>query len=284
MKVSGIRKQRSAMGVGIRSGATDQFMRATGRVIRQMVGVDLFTPTVIFTMGIGAMTKRTGLGSIRTQMVLSMRVTGLTISNMAKVKKSGQMEHSTKVTIREARKMATVSSYGPISQVIQANFMKTISMDLESIAGPTVVFTTVNGHKIKCKGVVFLLGQMEGVMKVSITMIKKKVVADLSGLMDVVMMVTGGLVIKKGLVFIIMQRVRFVTAAGKMVKERNGYPRENFIKKQKDTNKIRDENSVSMKYNGIIKDNEHCERINMRSRNFRCIRWLLIMGFNNLLI
>ena len=193
------------------------------------------------TTVIGVMTKHMGSGSIRTQMVRNTRGTGLTINSMERAKKSGRTVLNMKAITRAVKKTVTASSSGPTNQATPANSTKTTSTASASTAGPTVAFTMANGPKIKCRGAAFLLGLMAGVMKVSITTIKKKVVAALSGLMGEVMMVTGAPETKRAWAFIITQRVKFVTAAGKMVRERNGYRRESFIKKPKDTSKVKDE-------------------------------------------
>ena len=138
-----------------------------------------------------------------------------------------------KGTIKEEKKTDTASSYGPTSQAIRVNSTKIIFMVLENTAGRTVESMMANGHKIKCKVPVCLLGPMDVDMKVSTSMIRKKVVAVLSGQTVVAMMGTGALVIRKVSVFTTTQKERYAMAAGKMEKERSGYQNKSSIKKQK---------------------------------------------------
>lgn len=159
-------------------------------------------------MGTGAMIRRMGLGSTHIRMGRSMRATGSTTNNMEKEKRSGLMVHNMKVTTKVARKTDMVSSCGLINQAIPVNSTKTIFMVKASIAGRMDESTTVNGLKIKCKDVGYLLGRMVDGMRVNITMTKKKVVVASSGLMAAAMTGIGGQVIKRALAYTIMPRAK----------------------------------------------------------------------------
>ena len=138
-----------------------------------------------------------------------------------------------KGTIKEAKKTDTASSYGPTNQAIRVNSTRIIFMVLENTAGRTVESMMENGLKIKCKVQVSLLGPMVVDMKVSTSMIRKKVVAVLSGLTVAATMGTGVLEIRKVVVFTTMQKERYAMVAGKMEKERSGYQNKSSTKKQK---------------------------------------------------
>jgi hypothetical protein len=100
----------------------------------------------------------------------------------------------------------------------------------------------VNGHKIKCKVAVSLLGPTVVAMKASTSTIKRKDAVASSGRTVEAMMDIGAQVIKRASVFTTMQKEKSALAAGKMEKELNGYPKQNSIKKPKGINKrIRDE-------------------------------------------
>lgn len=66
----------------------------------------------IFIMGIGKMIKHMVLDNILMLMGLNMRVSGLMINSMAKVKKIGQMELNILVNINLAKKMGTANFFG----------------------------------------------------------------------------------------------------------------------------------------------------------------------------
>ena len=102
-----------------------------------------------------------------------------------------------KGTIKEVKKTDTASSYGPTSPAIRVNSTRIIFMVLENIAGQTVESMMANGLKIKCKVLVSLHGLMAFDMKVSTSMIRKKVVAVLSGRTVVATMGIGVLEIRK---------------------------------------------------------------------------------------
>ena len=63
-------------------------------------------------MGIGKMIKHMVLDNILMLMGLNMRVSGLMINSMAKVKKIGQMELNILVNINLAKKMGTANFFG----------------------------------------------------------------------------------------------------------------------------------------------------------------------------
>jgi len=69
-------------------------------------------------MDIGRMIRRMDLGSIRTQMALSMKAIGSMISNMEKEKSIGPMVPNMRVSTKVARKMDLDSSVGLTSQAI----------------------------------------------------------------------------------------------------------------------------------------------------------------------
>ena len=75
---------------------------------------------VIYTTGIGKMIRLMGLGNIHILMVPNMKVNGLMTSNMAKVRKNGQMAHNTKATTSLERKMVLESSSGPTDRLMKA--------------------------------------------------------------------------------------------------------------------------------------------------------------------
>ena len=143
--------------------------------------------------------------------------------------------------------MAMDNSCGQINRVILASFMRITSMGRESIAGRMDESMTANGLKIKCKAEVYLLGLMADGTRVNISMIKRKDVVALSGQMAAATMGTGEQAIKRVLAFITMPRVKFVTDAGRMVREHSGYQKQNSIKKPTDTNKIFEYNSSNQK-------------------------------------
>ena len=134
-------------------------------------------------------------------------------------------------TIKEVKKTDTASSYGPTSRAIRVNSTRIIFMVLENTAGRTVESMMVNGLKIKCKVQVSLLGPMAVDMKVSTSMIRKKVVAVLSGRMVVATMGTGVLEIRKASESTTTQKERYAMVAGKMEKERSGYQNKSSTKK-----------------------------------------------------
>jgi hypothetical protein len=76
--------------------------------------------TVTFTMVSGKTIKLTDLENTPILTEQNMRDTGLTISNMDKEKKSGQMVPSTKVIINSVKRMDSASSYGLIDHPTKA--------------------------------------------------------------------------------------------------------------------------------------------------------------------
>jgi len=74
------------MDAATRYGATGQFMKGTGRMIKLMAVEGLFMLMVISMMDSGRTIKLMALASIPIQMVPSTKATGLMISNTAKEK------------------------------------------------------------------------------------------------------------------------------------------------------------------------------------------------------
>lgn len=79
--------------------------------------------------------------------------------------------------------MVKVFSCGQMAQNTQAISSITTSKAKEFMNGLTAECMRVNGKTTKCMEKESLLGEMEGDMKVTILMIRKKVLACLNGLM-----------------------------------------------------------------------------------------------------
>ena len=116
---------------------------------------------------IGKMIKLMDLVSILILMVHNMKVIGLMISNMDKVKRHGQMVLNMKEIISLEKKMALVSFYGLINQVIVETFSIIIFMVTVPINGQTAVSFLETGFVIKCTEMEFSHGLMGENMKVS---------------------------------------------------------------------------------------------------------------------
>ena len=91
----------------------------------------------ISTMAIGKTIRLMALGNILTQMVPSMKATGLMINNMDKVKNTGQMALSMKEITNSGRRMDLANSYGPIDHLTAEISRIIIFMVMANIDGPT---------------------------------------------------------------------------------------------------------------------------------------------------
>lgn len=100
---------------------------------------------VTFIMDTGKMIKHMGLESILTQMGQDMKVIGLMINNMVKVKKNGLMEQNMKEIINSERKMDLEGFCGQISLFMREILLIIIYMDMENINGLMAVNLQVNG-------------------------------------------------------------------------------------------------------------------------------------------
>ena len=170
--------------------------------------------TVIFMMAIGRMTRRMALVNIPTRMELSTRGTGLTINNMEKEKKSGQMGLSTKVNTSTERRTASVSSAGRISPPMAVILLTTISMAPAHTHGLMAVSSTDHGQTTKCMAKVSSPGPMDVSMRATTSMTRKKVMACLSGPTAANMMDSGKMESRKELVFTITLEERRDTVGG----------------------------------------------------------------------
>ena len=116
---------------------------------------------------IGKMIRLMGLVSILILMVHNMKVIGLMISNMDKVKRHGQMVLNTKGTISLGKKTALDNFYGPINLVIAETFSTIIFTVTVPINGQTAVSFQETGFATRCMGTEFSRGLMGENMKVS---------------------------------------------------------------------------------------------------------------------
>ena len=116
---------------------------------------------------IGKMIKLMDLVSILILMVHNMKVIGLMISNMVKVKRHGRMVLNMKVTISLGKKTASDSFYGPINLAIAETFSIIIFTVTVLINGQTAVNFQETGFVTKCTETEFSHGLMGENMKVS---------------------------------------------------------------------------------------------------------------------
>ena len=182
MKENGIFIRIKDTGVVTKSGAMALSMKVTGKLTKLTVEEDLFMLMVIFMMVIGKTIKLMDLENTLTLMELSTKENGLTTSSTVKVKKSGQMVHSTKETTNLARKMDLENFCGLTGLLMKETSSTIIFMDTENTNGLTVVNSQVTGSAIRCTVPDSLHGLMVGATKVNIMMIKSKDMVSLRGL------------------------------------------------------------------------------------------------------
>mmetsp|Transcript_41115 Transcript_41115/g.55862 ORF Transcript_41115/g.55862 Transcript_41115/m.55862 type:complete len:281 (-) Transcript_41115:48-890(-) len=190
MKVIGTKRARK-MAVEFRSGLMDLFMKVTGKTIRQTEEVASFTPMVMYTLVSGKTTKLTAMVATTIQTVLVMKDTGLRISSTVRVLKNGLMVHATKVITKTVRNTEEASSCGltdPLMMVISLTITFT---ERDCTLGPMVEDMTDNGTITRCTDMVYLSGLMAESTKEITTMIKRKVMVSLNGLMVAAMMASG---------------------------------------------------------------------------------------------
>ena len=222
-RVSGTLKLNNVMVEVIKYGVMEAYTKDIGRVIKQMVVVDSSMQTVTFMMVTGKMIKLMGSASTLTLMALSMRAIGLTISNMAKARSTGQMARNMKANISMERKMVMVSSCGLIDLVTVESLSTIIFMEKAPIHGLTAEFTMETGSKIRCTEKEFSRGPMVASMKVNTLMTKSKVMVFFTGQMVDSMMDTGCLENKKASVSTSTLRVKLDMEDGRTVNVSNGY-------------------------------------------------------------
>lgn len=118
-----------------RFGQMGHAMKATGLTIKHKVRESSGMLMAILSKENGTMIKLTGMEFILTLTEQSMKVTGKMIFNMAMEKKFGQMDQSTKETIKRAK-----------------------SMEEDSMSGLMAALMMVNGLTIKLKVMVNMFG------------------------------------------------------------------------------------------------------------------------------
>lgn len=103
--------------------------------------------------------------------------------SMVKVYKYGMMDQNIKDNISKDRNMEKENFCGQTDRAFKDNFKIIIYMVLEHIYGQTVENMLANGLIIKCKGRVRSFGLMEEHTRVTILMIRNKVLEYMNGLM-----------------------------------------------------------------------------------------------------
>lgn len=104
-----------------KSGLTDQDMRGTGCMIKQMGRVDSFMQMATFTLGNGEMTKRMDMESICILMEQHMSEIGRMISRTGMERKHGLMVLFMKGTIQTGLNMEKVCFSGQMGQLIMVS-------------------------------------------------------------------------------------------------------------------------------------------------------------------
>ena len=135
MRGNGILLPIRGMEEGIRYGVMEVFMRGIGKMIRRMVGVDLYMLMVIFMMEIGRKIRHMIMEFIYIMMGRSMRGIGRMISNMDMEKNSGLMELSMMESTNLEKRMGKAFSCGVITHVMKVYLKKIIFMEEENIDG-----------------------------------------------------------------------------------------------------------------------------------------------------
>ena len=155
-------------------GATEVFMKDTGKTTRPTGAVDLYMLMVIFTMAIGKTIKPMATESTRTRTVPNMRVTGSMTNSTVKVWRSGRTAPSTKEPTNLVRRMDTVNSYGPTCLHTRATSLTTTSTALASTGGQMAECTKEIGYAIKCMVEETLAGLMAASTPETITTTRNK--------------------------------------------------------------------------------------------------------------
>lgn len=96
-------------------------------------------------MGIGKMTKHMAMESTLTQTEPSMRVIGLMISSMVRVRRNGLMVLGMKVIISSERKMDSEGSYGRINLFTKETSWTIIFMGTANTNGQTAENSQASG-------------------------------------------------------------------------------------------------------------------------------------------
>lgn len=105
------------------------------------------------------------------------------ISNMVKVKNTGQMVLSMKEITSSERKTVLVNSIGPTRVPMLVNSLTIISMETANIDGLIIENMKVTGSLIRCMALVYSHGLTEENTRESTTMIRSKVTVFLPGQM-----------------------------------------------------------------------------------------------------
>lgn len=133
------------MGEELRSGMTAQFIKGSGKMIKQMARDDSFTLTVMFMREIGLMIRLMVKVFILIQMEPSMLETGKKTNRTATELKPGQMVQNTLALMSTERNTERVNSYGLTAQDMRESSTTTTFMELESMNGLMEDSTTENG-------------------------------------------------------------------------------------------------------------------------------------------
>ena len=208
MKESGTPRPNKDMVEVIKYGAMEAYTRDIGRVIKPTVVDDSFMLTVIFMMVTGKMIRIMDLVNTLTRMVLSTKVIGWTINNMAKARSIGLMAPNMKVSISTEKRMDTVSFCGLIDPVIVVSSSIIIFTAKELIHGLMEEFIMEIGSRTKCMEKEYSHGLTVVNMKVNTLMTRNKDMEFSIGQMVDSTMDTGCLESKKVLVFTSTLRVK----------------------------------------------------------------------------
>lgn len=130
--------------------------------------------TVMYTMATGRTTKLMDMVFTITLMGLATKAGGSRISNTEKAKRFGQIMLATKDSIRMARSMVMVSSFGPMDQLTLVTLLITTFMDRVFTPGQMDVNTMVNGTTIRCTDREFSLGMMDASTRANTLMTKAR--------------------------------------------------------------------------------------------------------------
>ena len=157
--------------------------------------------------------------NIHIQMVQNMKVFGLMINSMGRVKKSGRMVLNMKETINMVKKTDSVNFYGLICRLIKEISTIIISMVTENISGLTEENTQATGYATKCMEKDFSLGKMAESIKEIIMMIRSKAMVYLLGQMEDNMTDNGIMENKTEWEYTTIPDLKFVMVSGKMERE-----------------------------------------------------------------
>lgn len=120
-----------------------------------------------------------------------MRVCGLMIGNMGRVRRRGLMAQFTKESTKLARSTVVAPLNGTTGRGMWDDSLKIISMDRATTYGLTDVSTSANGKQTKCMDTVYSPGPMANATKANIIKIKKRVTAFSTGPTEVSTRVAG---------------------------------------------------------------------------------------------